>query len=379
MSKRNFYEVLGVSKTATQDEIKAAYRKLALKYHPDRNPGNKEAEEKFKEAAEAYEILSSADKRSKYDQYGEAGPGMGGFGGFNSGNMNMDDIFSNFSEAFGDIFGTKSSKKSRAKKTEPTPKRGHDLEKEITITLEEAFKGATKEFKIHHFVSCVECKITGMAPGSTAKECAACQGTGQIGYQQGFFMYSQACAKCQGEGVIIDKPCTKCKGQSRVQKYDEVSISIPAGIYDGAQIRKVGYGDAGVFGGPSGDLYIRVHISPNDQFTRHDNDIECKIMLTYPQFVFGAQVDVTNIDGSKESVKIPKGWKIGEPIILAGKGFPSLKGNVRGSLIIIPKCDVPTKLPADAQKVLKEYSELIGTNTDPKDGTIASFFKKFLG
>lgn len=380
MANQDYYNILGVSKNSSQDEIKAAYRKLALKYHPDRNPGNKESEEKFKEAAQAYEILSSPEKRSQYDQFGSAGPQQaGGFGGHGSGNMNMDDIFRNFSDIFGDYFGGGQTSKKKSKKAGPTPKRGHDLAKEVSISLEEAFKGGVKELKIYHFVSCTECKATGMEPGSSAKVCAECHGSGQVGYQHGIFMYAQACNKCHGEGHVIENPCSKCKGQSRIQQYDSINITIPAGIYNSAEIRKLGFGDAGIYGGPSGDLYIKINILPTSKFSRVEDNIECKIVLTYPQFVFGAQVDVENIDGSKETIKIPKAWQVGEPIIVLGKGFPHLKANGRGNLVVIPKCDIPKKLSIEAQKALKEYSEIIGTDPEPKDGTIASFFKKFLG
>jgi molecular chaperone DnaJ len=372
MNKTDFYEVLGVSKTASQDEIKAAYRKLAMKYHPDRNPGNKEAEDKFKEAAEAYEVLSSPEKRKAYDQFGHQGA-AGGFGQ----NMNMDDIFTNFEDIFGDIFGQQTQRK-RSKKAGPSPKRGHDLSKEISLTLEEAFSGVTKEIKLYHFVQCPTCEGRGMPKGETATQCSECEGNGQVGYRHGIFMYTQTCPVCHGDGYTISSPCTTCKGQSRVQQYETVSLAIPQGVFDGAELRVQGKGDAGVFGGPSGDLYIRVAVMPHKKFKRIEDDLECSIVLTYPQLVLGCQVEVENIDGTKETIKVSKGSPVGERIIVPGKGFHKIRGKGRGNLVVTTKCDIPKKLAANAEKLLKEYSEIIGTDTNEPEGSIRNFFKKFL-
>lgn len=375
MSKADYYKVLGVPKTATQDEIKSAYRKLALKYHPDRNPDNKEAEEKFKEAAEAYEVLSNTEKRKQYDQFGHEGPSMGGFGA----NMNMDDIFSNFEDIFGNIFGAGQKKKS--KKSGPTPKRGQDLAKELNISLEESFLGTTKDIKVYRYVSCDVCHGKGSQEPSSIEVCKECTGTGQVGYRHGIFMYTQACPVCNGEGFIIKNPCTKCKGQTRVQQYDSLKISIPKGIFDKAELRIPEKGDAGTFNGPAGDLYLRVHVMPHPTFKRVEDDIHCSILLTYPQFVFGSQVEIENIDGTKESLKVPKGWQIGDPIKIKGQGFQKIRGKTRGDLVVTPKCDIPKKLSASAEKALREYSDAIGTqiNENESDGSIKSFFKKFLG
>lgn len=374
-NKRDYYEILAVSKTASAEEIKAAYRKLAMKYHPDRNPGNKEAEEKFKEAAEAYEVLSNADKRKQYDQFGHAGPGMGGFGQ----GMNMNDIFSNFEDIFGDIFGTQTQKKAKSRKAEITPKRGQDLAKEISLTLEDAFLGVTKELKIYRFVTCATCNGKGMPAGSTVQPCPQCQGAGQINYRHGIFMYSQTCSVCNGEGFTITNPCPTCKGQSRIQQYETIKINIPQGVFDGAEIRVAGKGDAGVYGGPAGDLYLRVHIMPDKRFTRHEDDLVCYATLTYPQLVLGCQIEIENIDKSKEVLKVPKGTQVGEKIIIAGKGFAKIRTKGRGNLVVITKCDIPSKLSKDAETKLREYSELIGTSVNSGEGSITSFFKKFLG
>ena len=373
MEKKDYYKVLGVSKTATSDDIKKAYRKLAMKYHPDRNPDNKEAENKFKEAAEAYEVLSNPEKRQQYDQFGHAGP-MGGFGQ----GMDMNDIFRNFEDVFGDLFGQKTQRRS-SRQAGPTPKRGHDLAKELSLTLEEAFLGTKKDIKLYHFVPCATCEGRGMPKGSKPTTCSECQGSGQVGYQHGIFMYSQTCGTCHGEGYTMSNPCTTCKGHSRVQQYDTVSVAIPQGIFDGAELRVQHKGDAGVFGGSAGDLYIKIRVQPHKAFTRVGDDLECTITLTYPQLVLGCQLDVENIDGSKESLKIKKGTPVGERLIIPGKGFHKIRGTGRGNLTVITHCHIPKKLPQNAEDLLKDYSQIIGTSVDPDEGSIAGFFKKFLG
>lgn len=376
--KRDFYEILGVARTASTEEIKKAYRALALKYHPDRNPGSKEAEDKFKEASEAYEVLSDTQKRQQYDQFGHAGMGMGG--GPHGQGMDMNDIFENFGDIFGDLFGGGAGGRGRTKrKTGPTAKRGHDLHKDIEISLKDAFTGTTAEISYSHFVSCETCKGKGTEKGSAPQACTTCAGTGQINFRQGFFMYSQPCTTCHGEGYIIKDPCTTCKGQSRKQVYDKFTLNIPKGIFDEAEMRATGKGDAGVFGGATGDMIITVHVMPDKNFKREGDDLVCSVMLTYPQLVFGAQVEIESIDGSKETIKVPKGCPVGEKITIAGKGFFKLRGNTRGNLVVITKCHVPTKLSAEAKEALLKYSELIGTQPESKNGTIASFFKKFLG
>jgi len=374
MNKRDYYDILGVTRTASAEEIKSAYRKLALKYHPDRNPDDKASEEKFKEAAEAYEVLSDATKRRSYDQFGHeaqnmgSGMGNGGFGG-----MNMDDIF----EAFGDIFGGHQRHQRRA--NGPEPMRGHDLTKEISISLKDAFLGTKKEISYYHFFSCDTCKGKGAQPGTTIQSCVACKGMGQIQYRQGFFMYAQTCSTCAGQGYTIPSPCPDCKGQSRIQKYDKFTVTIPQGIYDGAELRIVGKGDAGVYGGPAGDLFLKIKVEPDKKFTRAGNDLVCRIMLTYPQLVLGCQIEIESIDDTKETIKIPKGCPVGEKIIMPGKGFYKLRTTTRGNLVIITECHIPKKLSKEAKELLNAYSEQIGTDTQSTPGFISGLFKKFLG
>jgi len=375
MAQQDFYATLGVSSSASQDEIKTAYRKLAMKYHPDRNPDNKEAEEKFKEITQAYEILSDPKKRTQYDQFGAAGPGGAGWDFTAGAGPTMEDIFENVGGIFGDLFAGGAR---RRKKTGPTPKRGHDLAKDITITLEDAFKGTTKEITYYHFVSCPDCKGKGMPAGTSTTTCPDCKGTGQVIMRHGFFSFPQVCSSCSGEGFTIPTPCSGCNGQSRIQKYDTLSVNIPKGIYDGADLRLTGRGDAGIFGGNAGDLYLKINVKPHDTFYREDDDIVCTVKCTYPQLVFGAQIEIKNIDGSKQTIKIPSGTPVGKQIKVAGKGFHKIRGKGRGNLIIITSCDIPKKLSAKAEKDLRSYSEEIGTNIS-ENGGVAGFFKKFLG
>jgi molecular chaperone DnaJ len=377
MTKKDYYEILGVSKDASQQDIKAHYRKLALKYHPDRNPDNKDAENKFKEAAEAYEVLSDPEKRRKYDQYGHSG--IEGMGGFSSQDVNMEDIFSQFGDIFGGIFGQGGGRTRQKRQTAPTPKRGHDLYKEITITLKESFLGTKQEVSYYHFIPCQACEGKGAQKGTIYQTCTTCHGTGQQTYQQGFFAFSQTCGTCMGEGFTIPSPCQSCGGQSRIQRFEKITPTIPRGIFDGAELRISGKGDAGIFGGPSGDLYLKVHVKADKKFKRVGDNLESTLMLTYPQLALGAQVEVESIDGSKETIKIPKGTPVGELIRVPSKGFYRVHSQKRGDWVIITNCYIPKKLSVEAKDLLKTYSDLVGTETETNQTTITGFFKKFLG
>jgi len=372
-NKKDYYEVLGVDRSATAADIKKAYRKLALKYHPDRNPDNKEAEDKFKEASEAYEILSNDQKRQKYDQYGHAGfQGHGGHGGFE----NVNDIFENFGDIFENLFGGGGRGRQR-QQSGPTPQRGHDLSQRMQVTLKEAYLGCKKELKIYHFVSCTTCNKTGCKAGTKPAPCTPCRGTGSVMYQQGFFTYSQSCSSCHGQGFKITDPCSDCRGQSRIQKHEKLTVTIPAGIYDSAELRITGKGDAGIFGGSTGDLYITVDIVPDKAFHRNKDDLVTTLTLTYPQLVLGCQIEVENIDDSKIMIKVPKGCPVGKQIQVVGKGFARLRSSGRGNLVIITDCDIPTKLNAETKEALLDYYKKLG---DQKSSSgISGFFKKFLG
>lgn len=381
MAKKDFYEILGVTKSASKDDIKKAYRKLAMQYHPDRNPGDKAAEEKFKEAAEAYEVLSDDTKKQRYDQFGHDNYQNNG-GGHGGHNMNMDDIFQNFGdifENFGDIFGGGGAKKRKKGPSGPQPQRGHDLYKDVTITLKDALLGKKEEISYYHFFPCETCKHQGTAPGTSATACSHCKGAGQVHVQQGFFAFAQTCQQCHGNGFSIPSPCKDCKGQSRVQKYDKFSVTIPAGIYDGAELRVVKKGDAGIFGGDAGNLHLKISVMADKKFKRVEDDLIGSVMLTYPQLVFGCQVEIESLDGTKETIKIPKGCAVGEKIVIAGKGFPKSRNSTRGNLIIETQCYIPKKISTEAKDLLSEYADIVGTEHKGEDGYIMGFFKKFLG
>ena len=375
MTKKDFYDILGVPRTASEQDIKAAYRKLALKYHPDRNPDNKEAEEKFKEAAEAYEILSNKEKRARYDQFGHTGPQAGGFGGQE---MNMDDIFRNFGdifEGFGDIFGFSQKRQSSG----PSARHGHNRQLSLTISLKDAYEGTKIEVSYSRLAHCPTCKGTGMKEGTKSESCKKCHGAGEIHQQQGFFMYTQICSACGGQGYTIPHPCPDCKGNARKQIYEKFTVKIPAGIYDGAELRISGKGDDGVHGGQTGSLFINISIRPDKRFKREEDDLVCTLLLPYPQLVLGAQVEVEAIDGTKETIKIPKGCPSGNRLTIPNKGFNRVKGHGRGNWVIITQCHIPQQLSKEAKDELKKYDELIGPKVDEHQGFISSFFKKFLG
>lgn len=309
--------------------------------------------------------------------------GAGGAGG-----MNMDDIFSAFGDIFGgggfgdlgDIFGGMGGR--RARKKGPEPHRGRDYPKTITITLQEAFLGKKEELGYSRFVECTTCSSKGTAPGTSTQDCRKCHGSGQMSYQQGPFIQTYACDGCNGQGFTIPNPCKECRGQTRIQKYDKFSVKIPAGVRTGSRIKVAGKGDAGIFGGPTGMLYLEIRVRQDSKFERIEDDLVCNVMLTYPQLVLGSQVEIESIDGTKELIKIPKGCAVGESIIVPGKGFVRAPGKPergRGNLVVVTQCHVPKKITAEAKKALTAYSDIIGTEAKDSEGTIMGFFKKFLG
>lgn len=374
-TKRDYYEILGVGRTATVDEIKKAYRKLALKYHPDRNPNDKAAEASFREATEAYEILSDEGKRAQYNQFGHEAV-QGNHGGRHE---NMEDIFENFSDIFENLFGNQGQQRRSSKKSGPTPQRGHDLAQKIEISLKESYIGCTKEIKIYHFEQCTLCKGNGCKDGAKPAVCSTCQGSGSVLHRQGFFTLNQVCSSCHGQGFRITNPCGECRGQSRIQKHEKLSVNIPAGIYHNAELRIVGKGDSGIFGGTYGDLYLTVEILPEKLFSRRDYDLTTTLVLTYPQLVLGCQIEIENIDGTKETIKVPKGCPVGKEIIVEGKGFAKLRTSGRGNLVIVTNCDIPSKLNEETKASLHTYAEKLGNNSQHQQSGISGFFKKFLG
>ena len=290
----------------------------------------------------------------------------------------MDEIFRNFGdifEGFGDIFGFNQKRRPAG----PEARHGHNRQLTITITLKEAYEGTKAEVQYTRLAHCQTCSGSGMKPGTKAEQCKKCHGTGQITHQQGFFMYSQACTACSGNGHTIAHPCPECKGNARKQVYEKFTVKIPAGIYDGAELRLSGKGDDGVHGGEPGSLFIVIHVTPDKRFVREDDDLVCTLLLTYPQLVLGAQVEVEALDGSRETIKIPKGCPSNNRLTIPNKGFNRVKGHGRGNWVIITQCHIPQQLSKEAKEELKKYDELIGPQVDGQQGFISSFFKKFLG
>lgn len=351
MSKRDYYEILEVTKTATEQEIKSAYRKLALKYHPDRNPGSKEAEDKFKEAAEAYSILADTDKRHMYDRFGHAGLGGAATGGFDPTVFTgMEDILGGLGDifGFGDMFGGAARRRSG-------PQRGADLRYDLEISFEESAKGAETAIQIPRHETCETCKGSGAAAGTKPSTCTQCQGRGQLRYQQGFFTVARTCGTCRGTGSIVTKPCATCRGAGRVQKERKLTVRIPPGIATGQRLRLGGEGEAGPSGGPAGDLYVVIHVQDHPFFQRDGNDLFCEIPLQYPTLALGGEIKIPTLEG-EEAFQVPEGTQTGATFTLRGRGMPDVSGRGRGNLIIAVKVVTPKKLTRDQKKLLEQLA-----------------------
>jgi molecular chaperone DnaJ len=388
MAKRDYYEVLGVNRDATEDDIKKAYRKLALKYHPDKNPGDKSAEEKFKEIGEAYEVLSDAQKRGAYDQFGHqafsgAGRTAGAYPGGGAGGFH--DPFEVFREVFGgaaggsifeEFFGGEEAGGRRGRTG--GPQRGSDLRYEMEITFEEAVFGAEKEINISKLDQCGECDGTGAAPGSGLKNCSACGGRGQIVTSRGFFTMAQTCPRCQGAGRMVEKPCHQCRGEGRVERQSKIKVRIPAGVDNGSRLRSAGNGESGHRGGPPGDLYIVLHVRPHELFVRNGDDLLCEVPVSFATAALGGEVEVPTLDGSEKrirtaSVKVPPGTQSGTVFRLKGKGVTNVQGYGRGDQHVRVLVEVPTHLNSTQRKKLLEFAESCSADTNPMS---KSFFEK---
>lgn len=380
MSKRDYYEILGVSKKASDDEIKKAYRKLAMQYHPDRNPGNAEAETKFKEATEAYEVLKDAQKRAGYDTYGHEGSrgGMGGGGGgfHGQGDFNgfdFNDIFSNFSDIFGDFGGGARSGKKRS-----SSMRGSDVRYNIEITLEEAFAGTTKNISFTIPTTCAVCAGSGGEKNEKPVECTTCKGSGKIRAQQGFFIVERTCGACHGSGQIIKNPCKTCHGEGRVNKEKKLAVKIPAGVDEGNKIRLAGEGEAGSRGGQAGDLYVFISIKKHEFFTRDNDDIYCEIPIKFTTAALGGSIEVPIIDGSKAQLKIPEGTQTSQQFRLKSKGMSVLNaGSRRGDMFVKVFVETPVKLSAEERGLLEKLDKLmVDRGNNPKsEGFFGKVFK----
>ena len=348
MSKRDYYEILGVPKNAGDQQIKSAYRKLALQYHPDRNQGNKEAEEKFKEAAEAYAILSDGDKRARYDRFGHAGVGSQAGGGFDP------STFAGFEDIFGGIFGDFFGGGGRS----GGPQRGSDLRYDLEITFEESAKGVETTIDIPRLETCETCNGSGAAAGTSPTTCPQCHGRGQQRFQQGFFTVARTCSRCHGSGRVIAKPCTTCKGQGRTTKEKKLTVKIPAGIADGQRLRISGEGEAGPQNGPAGDLYVFIEVAPHPFFRRDGNNLSCEIPLNFTTLALGGSVDVPTLDGT-ESFKVPDGTQSGSVFRLRGKGMPDVSGRGRGDLYFTVQAVTPKKLNKDQRAAMEQLAKVL--------------------
>lgn len=369
--KRDYYEVLGVSRSASADEIKKAYRKLAMKWHPDKNQGDAAAEEKFKELGEAYDVLSNEDKRAAYDRYGHqafSGPGGGGGGGGFHDPMDLfREVFGGaFGGGFEDMFGGGGGRRKSAKQ------RGSDLRYDLELTLEEAARGVEKELQIERYVSCESCHSTGSKSGSGTKKCHTCGGRGVVARQAGIFVQQMECPTCHGTGELISDPCDACRGEGRVQKETRVKIRIPAGVDTGTRLRSTGHGDAGLRGGPSGDLYVFVVIKRHEMFERDGDDLHCDVPISFVTAALGGEVKVPTLDGNS-SIKVPAGTQGSTTFRLKEKGMPRLQSGRRGDLHVTLQVEVPTKLNAEQQEKLRAFGESIGESNKPME---EGFFQK---
>jgi molecular chaperone DnaJ len=368
VSKPDYYEVLGVSRDAGETELKSAYRKLALKYHPDRNPGDKEAEERFKEASEAYQVLCDPDKRAAYDRFGHAGvSGMGsGFGGHPFGGaVDLSDIFG---DLFGEMFNMGGARSSARQQ------RGDDLRFDLTIDFEHAIFGTETEVKIRRLEVCSACSGRGSASGRGPTVCAQCQGRGQLRYQQGFFSVARTCTACRGTGSVIGDPCQTCRGETRVTKELKLTVKVPPGVEDGTRIRYAGEGDAGRTNGPRGDLYIVIAIRPHDFFERDGHDLHCVVPISFPQAALGADITIPAVDG-EVTLKIPEGTQSGKELRIRGKGIPYLNEHGRGDLVVEVVVQIPRKLTRMQREQVRQLAESLAVDNQPTSRSLLSKMK----
>ena len=356
MAKRDYYEVLNVTKTATETEIKAAYRKLAVQHHPDKNPGDPAAEEKFKEAAEAYSVLSDAQKRAAYDRFGHAAAGAAGgqgFGGFDaSGYSNIEDIFDLF--GFGEMFGGRAGAGGGRRST---AQRGADLRYDLEITLEEAAAGKEEKLNIPRLEKCDVCDGKGAEKGTEPETCITCQGSGQTRYQQGFFSVMRTCPNCAGKGQIIKNPCKNCGGAGRVEKEKTLEVKIPAGVETGSRLRVSGEGEGGVGGGSAGDLFVVIHVAEHETFERQGANLYSAVPVTFAQAALGAEIKVKTLDG-EEDLKIPAGTQTGTVFRIKSKGMPALGGRGKGDLFVATTLITPKTLTKEQRKLLEQLAEI---------------------
>jgi molecular chaperone DnaJ len=355
VSKRDYYEVLGVSRDAGPDELKKAYRRLALQFHPDRNPGDAQAEDRFKEASEAYAVLSDADKRRQYDRFGFEGVGTGGPGGFPGGFGDFTDLFN---DLFGDLFGGRmGARRGRGQ-------RGADLRYNFELDLADVLEGREATLDLPKMTECETCAGSGAREGTQPQRCTRCDGTGQAIFQQGLFRISRPCELCQGEGWVVRDPCPTCRGTGRTEGQKTIKVRIPPGVDDGMRLRLAGEGEAGVAGGPPGDLYVVIRLRPNPFFERDGTDLLCEVPVPFTQAALGAEIEVPTLEG-KVKMRIPEGTQPGKVLRLRGKGVPALGSRTRGDQLVRVFVEVPTKLTDRQRELLEQLAEESGTEATP--------------
>ena len=369
MAKRDYYETLGVSRGASDAELKSAFRKAAMQCHPDRNPGDKASELRFKEVNEAYQTLSDAQKRAAYDRFGHAAFDGGGGAGFGMGEGFASSMADIFDDLFGDVMGRRGRSSGR--------ERGSDLRYNMEITLEEAFSGKAASLKVPTSVTCEACSGTGAKPGSKPKTCSTCGGHGRVRAQQGFFAIERTCPTCQGRGEIIDNPCQACNGAGRVTRERNLSVNIPAGVEDGTRIRLAGEGEAGMRGGPAGDLYIFLAIKPHPFFQRDGADLYCRVPISMVQAALGGDIGVHTLDGGESKVKIPEGTQSGRQFKIRGKGMPVLRARDFGDLYIQANVETPQNLTRRQRELLQEFDAESSTRTQPEASGFIARMKEF--
>jgi molecular chaperone DnaJ len=364
MEEKDYYRILGVSNGASEEEIKKSYRKIAMQHHPDRNPGDKEAEERFKIASEAYEVLRDPEKREIYDRYGVEGLKGTGFTGFRG----FEDIFSTFGDIFEDFFGFGTSQKRRSR-----ARAGADLRYDFKISFYDAAFGKETEIEIPKKVTCQVCTGTGAKPGTYPTQCPNCRGTGQVTRSQGFFTVSTTCGQCHGEGKFTPHPCKECRGYGKIRENRRIQIKVPPGVDTGSKLRIRGQGEEGERGGPPGDLFVFINVEPHDFFSRDGDDIICRIPISFPQAALGAEIEVPTLDGKKK-LTIPKGVESGDLLRVKGEGFPKLRGYGRGDQIVQVIVKTPKNLTRHQEEILREFDELSSKRQDKEEGW-RKFFK----
>ena len=353
-SRRDYYEVLGVNRSASVGEIKSAYRQLAIKYHPDKNPGDAEAEERFKEASEAYAVLSDADKRSTYDRFGHQGLGGEGFTGFDP------SAFGDFADILGDLFGFGDLFGTRRRGAGHRARRGHDLQYTLRLKLEEAATGLERSIRVPRLETCETCSGSGSEPGTTPEACATCQGSGQVAFRRGFLSVAQTCPTCAGGGRVNRNPCGDCSGKGRIEKQAILKVTVPAGVDTGMRLRLAGEGEGGVQGGPAGDLFVVIGIEDHEVFSRDGVDLHLELPVSVFQVLLGASVPITTILGEENEVEVAPGAQPGDVIRLHGAGMPHVNGRRRGDLFIHLKVVVPRKLTTEQRRLIEEVAQLAG-------------------